>query len=152
MMKRITEYRKLMGVGSDAGLKELKSVYRNLMKECHPDNFHDNEEMRLREEARSKDIIEAYHFLVSIAPETLAEVEADYQVTLASCGIVDFKYDKQVLTVHFMDGSIYEYFGVPRNIYIKMVNSDAYARFVRRHIAGSYVYRSTQKRTPTINL
>jgi len=151
-MKRITEYRKLLGVGSDAGLKELKSVYRNLMKECHPDNFHDNEEMRLREEARSKDIIEAYHFLVSIAPETLAEVEADYQVTLASCGIVDFNYDKQVLTVHFMDGSIYEYFGVPRNIYIKMVNSDAYARFVRRHIAGSYIYRSTQKRTPTINL
>jgi hypothetical protein len=52
-----------------------------------------------------------------------------------------------------MDGSIYEYYGVPRNIYIKMVNSDAYARFVRRHIAGSYTYRSTQKRTPSaINL
>jgi curved DNA-binding protein CbpA len=151
-MKRITAYRKLMGVGPDATLKELKSVYRNLMKECHPDNFHDNEEMRLSEEARSKDIIEAYHFLVSISPETLAEVEADYQVTLASCGIIDFNYDKQILTVHFMDGSIYEYYGVPRNIYIKMVNSDAYARFVRRHIAGSYVYRSTQKRTPTINL
>ena len=152
-MKRIAAYRKLLGVGPDAGLKELKTVYRNLMKECHPDKFHDNPEMREKEEARSKEIIEAYHFLVSIAPETLAEVEADYQQTLASCGIVDFNYDKQILTVHFMDGSIYEYYGVPRNIYIKMVNSDAYARFVRRHIAGSYIYRSTQKRTPSsINL
>ena len=151
-MKRITAYRKLLGVGPDAGLKELKTVYRNMMKECHPDKFPDNEELRTREEERSKEIIEAYHFLVSIAPETLAEVEADYQQTLASCVIVDFNYEKQILTVHFMDGSIYEYYGVPRNIYIKMVNSEAYARFVRRHIAGSYVYRSTQKRTPTINL
>jgi hypothetical protein len=148
-MKRINEYRKLLDVGPQATLKELKSVYRNLMKECHPDNFHDNEEMRIKEEARSKEIIEAYHFLVSIAPETLQEVEEDYKVTLASCGIVDFTYEKQVLTVHFMDASVYEYFGVPRNIYVKMVNSDSYARFVRRHIAGSYVYRSTQKRTPT---
>lgn len=148
-MKRINEYRKLLDVGPQATLKELKTVYRNLMKECHPDNFHDNEEMRIKEEARSKEIIEAYHFLVSIAPETLQEVEADYKVTLASCGIVDFTYEKQVLTVHFMDGSVYEYFGVPRNIYVKMANSDSYARFVRRHIADSYVYRSTQKRTPT---
>ncbi|MFN5294466.1 MAG: KTSC domain-containing protein [Flavobacteriales bacterium] len=151
-MKRITEYRKLLNVAQDASLKELKTVYRNLMKECHPDKFPDNAELRMQEEERSKNIIEAYHFLVSIAPETLAEVEADYQVTLASCGIVDFTYEKQVLTVHFMDGSIYEYYGVPRNIYIKMANSDSYARFVRRHIAGTYVYRSTQKRTPTINL
>ena len=151
-MNRITAYRKLLGVEANAGLKELKTVYRNLMKECHPDKFHDNDELRAREEERSKEIIEAYHFLVSIAPETLAEVEADYQVTLASCGIVDFTYEKQVLTVHFMDGSIYEYYGVPRNTYIKMVNSDSYARFVRRHIAGSFIYRSTQKRTPTINL
>ena len=149
-MKRINEFRKLLDVGPQATLKELKTVYRNLMKECHPDKFHDNEELRMQEEARSKDIIEAYHFLVSIAPETLQEVEADYRVTLASCGIVDFTYEKQVLTVHFMDGSVYEYFGVPRNIYIKMANSDSYARFVRRHIANAYVYRSTQKRTPTV--
>jgi hypothetical protein len=149
-MKRINEYRKLLDVGPQATLKELKTVYRNLMKECHPDKFHDNEELRLQEEARSKEIIEAYHFLVSIAPETLQEVEADYRITLASCGIVDFNYEKQVLTVHFMDGSVYEYFGVPRSIYIKMANSDSYARFVRRHIADAYVYRSTQKRTPTV--
>ncbi|MFM7727116.1 MAG: J domain-containing protein, partial [Flavobacteriales bacterium] len=73
-MKRIAAYRKLLGVEANAGLKELKSVYRNLMKECHPDKFHDNAELRMREEERSKEIIEAYHFLVSIAPETLAEV------------------------------------------------------------------------------
>jgi hypothetical protein len=152
MLKRITDFRKLLGVEANAGLKELKTVYRNLMKECHPDRFPDNEELRMREEARSKEIIEAYHFLVSIAPETLAEVESDYQQTLASCGIVDFNFEKQILKVHFMDGSIYEYYGVPRNIYVKMVNSDSYARFVRRHIAGTYIYRSTQKRTPTINL
>ena len=148
-MKRIASYRKLLGVESNATLKDLKTAYRNLMKQFHPDAIQGEDESQIQIEERSKEIIAAYHFLVSIAPETLAEVEADYQQTLTSCGIVDFNYEKQVLTIHFKDGSVYEYFGVPYNIYSKMVNSDAYARFVRRHIAGSYIYRSTQKRTPT---
>ena len=40
------------------------------MKECHPDKFPDNEVLKLEAEEKSKGIIEAYHFLVSIAQET----------------------------------------------------------------------------------
>jgi DnaJ-class molecular chaperone len=38
-MKKISEYRKLLGVEEKADLKELKSVYRNFMKQWHPDKF-----------------------------------------------------------------------------------------------------------------
>lgn len=49
-MKKITDYRKLLGVQKDAELKELKSVYRNLMKDWHPDKFQENEEAKLEAE------------------------------------------------------------------------------------------------------
>ena len=71
-MKLIDDYRKLLNVKKDTELKELKTIYRNLMKEWHPDKFLNNESEKAAAEAKSKAIIEAYHFLVSIAPETIA--------------------------------------------------------------------------------
>ena len=46
-MKKIVDYRKLLGVNKDAELKELKSTYRNLMKDWHPDKFKDSAEAQL---------------------------------------------------------------------------------------------------------
>ena len=70
-MKKITDYRKLLEVNKDAELQELKTVYRSLMKTWHPDRFQDSEEDKLAAEEKSKAVIEAYHFLVSIAPEDI---------------------------------------------------------------------------------
>ena len=67
-MKKIVDYRKLLGVQEAAELQELKTVYRTLMKNWHPDKFQDNHENKTEAEEKSKTIIEAYHFLVSIAP------------------------------------------------------------------------------------
>ena len=46
-MKRINEYRKMLNVTKESDLKELKSVYRNLMKEWHPDKFQHDEAQKL---------------------------------------------------------------------------------------------------------
>jgi hypothetical protein len=144
-MKKINDYRKLLGVTKDADLKELKTIYRNAMKETHPDKVWDSEELKLEAEAKSTAIIEAYHFLVSIAPETLEQTKVEFEETITTSGLVDFHYEKQELKVIFANGNTYEFFGVPHNIYHKMVNSGGYARFVRRHIVGTYVYRSAFK-------
>ena len=143
-MKKIVDYRKLLGVTKDAELKELKTIYRNFMKEFHPDKFQE-EEARLAAEAKSKEIIEAYHFLVSIAPETLALSIEEYTNTTATCGIADYNWAGLVLTVHFTDGSGYEYFEVPKAIYVKLVNADSPGRFARRHIFTSFPYRNIVK-------
>lgn len=142
-MKKIVDYRKLLGVTADAELQELKSVYRSLMKTWHPDKFQD--ESKIEAEEKSKTIIEAYHFLVSIAPETLEQTLADYTLTTTTAAIVDFEYKQQTLTINFTDGNTYEYFDVPRAAYIKFINSDSPGRFARRHIFNEYVYRSTSK-------
>ena len=144
-MRRILNYRKVLGVSETAELKELKTVYRNLMKDWHPDKFQDNPEEKLQAEEKSKKIIEAYHFLVSIAPETRESTLAGYTETTSNAGILDFEYKSEILSISFSDGSVYEYYGVPKAIYVKLINAETPARFARRHIYQAYIYRSQSK-------
>ena len=142
--KKIAEYRKLLDVSKTVTLKELKTIYRNMMKEDHPDTIAD-EQLRLEAEERSKNIIEAYHFLVSIAPETQERNKETYQNTISNVNIADFYMENGVLYITFLDGNTFEYFGVPKPIYIKMVNAESTNRFARRHIYPVYLYRSSSK-------
>jgi curved DNA-binding protein CbpA len=143
-VKKITDYRKLLEVSEEATLAELKSIYRGLMKTYHPDKFQDEVEKANAEETSTK-MIEAYHFLVSIAPETRTQNLPAYTKTVTNSNIQDFEFKSQVLTVEFLDGNTYEYFDVPKAIYVKLVNADSRGRFARRHIFNEYVYRSTSR-------
>lgn len=142
--KKIAEYRKLLDVTKTATLKELKTIYRKSMKEDHPDTIADPVE-RLAAEERSKQIIEAYHFLVSIAPETLEKDKEEYTKTITTSNILEFYMDNGVLFISFLDGNQFEYFGVPKNTYIKMINADSPNRFAKRHIFNEFAYRSSSK-------
>ena len=144
-MKRIIEYRRLLDIAPDTDLNGLKSTYRSLIKEWHPDKFVDDEERKAEAEAKSKRIIEAYHFLVSIAPETQAFNLETYTQTTNTSGIDDYEYKGQTLKITFQDGSVYEYFGIPKNIFNKFLNSQTLVRFARRHIFYSYIYRNVSK-------
>ncbi|PRY53013.1 DnaJ-like protein [Arcticibacter pallidicorallinus] len=144
-MKKIVDFRKLLGVNESTELKELKTIYRNFMKDCHPDKFQDNPEEQLQAEAKSKEIIEAYHFLVSIAPETRIANKEEYTMTTGTSGIADFEYKAQTLKITFADGSAYEYFDVPKGVYTKLINADSPGRFARRHIYNEFVYRNVSK-------
>lgn len=144
-MKNIIESRKLLGVDKATDLKELKSIYRNFMKEWHPDKFQDNHDLKLEAEEKSKAFIEAYHLLVSVNPETHEQQLEQYSEVVNSGKITDFQYKGQTLRVSFADGSVYEYFGLPKSIYNKLSSSDAPDRFARRHIYHSYLYRKVTK-------
>ena len=144
-MRKILNYRKVLGVSEAAELRELKTIYRNLMKDWHPDKFQDNPDQKHEAEEKSKKIIEAYHFLVSIAPETRTLTINEYTETTTNSGIVGFEYKAEILSISFSDGSMYEYYGVPKAIYVKLINAETPARFARRHIYTSYLYRSTSK-------
>ena len=144
-MKKIIESRKLLGVDKDVELKDLKTIYRNAMKEWHPDKIQDNVEAKLAAEEKSKAFIEAYHLLVSVAPETHEQQIEKYTEVITSSKMSDFQYKSSTLRVSFADGSCYEYFGLPKGIYQKLVNSDTPDRFARRHIYYSYVYRKVSK-------
>lgn len=143
-MKRVNEYKKLFEIDKEIDLKILKKKYRNLVKEWHPDKFQDANEVAEAEKVSQK-IIDGYHFLVSIAPETKASNLAEYNVTINESGIEDFQHKGLLLEVTFVNGSTYEYFGVNRNLFMKLVNSDKQVRFAKRNIFNSFLYRKSKK-------
>lgn len=144
-MKRVNEYKKIFGITGELQLKELKSTYRNLVKEWHPDKFQSDDEKLAEAEVMSQRVIDGYHFLVSIAPETKAANLEEYTATIMECGIEDFKHKGLLLEMTFTDGSTYEYFGVPRSVYVKLIQSDKQVRFAKRSIYTSYLYRKSKR-------
>ncbi|MGX9985606.1 KTSC domain-containing protein [Soonwooa purpurea] len=146
-MKKINEFRKLLGVDKEASLKDLKTIYRNAMKDTHPDKFVDDEVGKLAAEESSKNIIEAYHYLVSINPETHDKNLEEYTETINNSIIQDFYLEKQILYIIHTNGVTYEYMGISRNLYTKMINSDSPSRFARRHIYGKFTFRKGSSAT-----
>lgn len=144
-MKRIAEYKKLFSIEKEIELKELKSTYRNLVKQWHPDKFQEGDPMREEAEIQSRRIIDGYHFLVSMAPETKAANLEEYTKTITDSGIADFQHKGLLLEVTFLDGTTYEYFGVPKSIYIKLINSPKQYRFAKRSIFNTYPYRKSKR-------
>ena len=145
VMKRINEYKKLFGVEKEIELKPLKKSYRNLVKEWHPDKFLNGDPLQEEAEINSRRIIDGYHFLVSIAPETKELNLSDYTNTITSSDIEDYKHKGLLLEITFLDGSTYEYFGVTKQVYIKMINSNKLNRFAKRSIYPNYMYRKTKR-------
>ncbi|WP_300021342.1 KTSC domain-containing protein [uncultured Maribacter sp.] len=143
-MKRINEYKKLFGVEKEIELKALKTKYRNLVKEWHPDKFQEGDEKREEAEVQSRRIIDGYHFLVSIAPETKEANKEAYEESITS-GIADFQHNGLVLEVTFVDGATYEYFGVTKPLFQKMINANKLNRFAKRSIFPNYLYRKSKR-------
>lgn len=140
-MKRIIEYRKLFDVTREADLAQLKKVYRNLVKEWHPDKFQDGDPKKAEAELKSQEIIEAYSFLVSISPETHALSKDEYAEVISTQMIEDFQYKGMAMKITFQNGNVYEYFNVQPSVYNKMRSTPTLERFARRHILSSYTYR-----------
>ena len=145
-MKRINEYKKLFGVESEIELKALKKSYRNLVKEWHPDKFQDGDAMQEEAEIKSRKIIDGYHFLVSMAPETKALNLENYTDTITNSSIADYIHKGMLLEITYTDGSAYEYFGVTKQVYVKMNNSPKLSRFAKRSIYTKFPYRMTKRK------
>jgi molecular chaperone HscB len=88
-MKRVAQYKKLFQVEETITLSDLKKTYRKLVKEWHPDKFQDGDPLKEEAELKSTEIIDAYHFLVSIAPETKEQQLPIFTETITTSMIAD---------------------------------------------------------------
>ena len=143
-MKRIKAYKKLFNVEGAIDLKELKITYRNLVKEWHPDKFLE-EEKKAEAEIVSTKIIDGYHFLVSIAPETKENNSEAYKKTITEFQVADWHHKSMLLEVTFTDGNTYEYFGISKILFGKYVNAKSMNNFGKRNIYNSFLYRKSKK-------
>ena len=94
-------------------------------------------------ERNSRKIIDGYHFLVSIAPETTAANLPEFTTTIET-GITDYQHKGLVLEITYAEGSTYEYFGVNKQDFIKMMQSNKLNRFAKRSIYPNYLYRKSR--------
>jgi hypothetical protein len=147
-MKRIKEYKKLFNVEGPIDLKELKTSYRGLVKKWHPDKFLE-EDLKAVAEIESTKIIDGYHFLVSIAPETKEAGLEAYKTTITGFQVADWHHKSMLLEVTFTDGNTYEYFGVSRILFGKFVNAKSMNNFGKRNIFNSFIYRKSKKAAVT---
>jgi len=145
-MKRINEYKKLFKIEGAIDLKEIKTTYRGLVKEWHPDKFQDQEKKKKAGEVSLK-IIDGYHFLVSIAPDTKKTNLEEYIATTIQSPVADFRHKSMLLEVTFADGNTYEYFGVNQRLFNKFVHSKSLNNFGKRNIFNSFHYRKLKKAT-----
>ncbi len=144
-MKRVNEYKKLFEIEGAIELGQLKTKYRNLVKEWHPDKFQADDEKAAEAEEKTRKITDGYHFLISIAPETKAANLEEYTKTTSESGILNYRHKSMKLEVEFMDGTTYEYFGVTEKMYGKMINADNPYRFAKRNIFNEFLYRKSKK-------
>ena len=144
-MKRINQYKKLFQIEDQIELGALKSTYRSLVKQWHPDKFQDDDPMKAEAELMGREITDGYHFLVSIAPETIEANRPEYEQVIMECGIADYKHKGLLLEITFTNGDSYEYFGVNANVFKKFINADKQVRFAKRFIYDVYLYRKSKK-------
>ncbi len=148
-MRRVNEYKRLFKIEKDIELKEIKTTYRNYVKEWHPDKFQDAEK-KIEAEEVTKKIVDAYHFLVSIAPETIEKNVEEYTETITNSRVIDYHHKNLLLEVSFADGNTYEYFGVNKKKFNKFINARAINNFGRRHIFNSFLYRKSKRTVETV--
>lgn len=147
-MKRINEYKRLFEVEGEIDLASLKKKYRSLVKEWHPDKFPNGGEKAVEAEAVSRKVIDGYHFLVSIAPATKEANLEEFTNTTTATGLIDdLKHKGLLLEITFNDGTTYEFFGVNKQLFNKLLNSDKQLRFAKRKIFGSFLYRKAKSGT-----
>ena len=144
-MKRINQYKKLFQVEGEIDLKELKTSYRTLVKEWHPDKHTADDTKKEEAEEMRRQLTDGYAFLISIAPETIAKGLGEYNETINNASIDDLHHKSMLLEVTFTDGSTYEYFGVNKTLFSKLVNADKMQRFARRNIFNSFTYRKSKR-------
>ncbi len=80
-----------------------------------------------------------------MAPETKESNLGSYTETITNSGIADYVHKGLLLEITFLDGTTYEYFGVTKQVYIKMINSNTLNRFAKRAIYPNYTYRKSKR-------
>lgn len=62
--------------------------------------------------------------------------------SVASSNIASIGYDTgtETLEIEFLNGTVYQYFGVPENMHIQLMQESSKGRFLNTYIKNSYAY------------
>lgn len=53
---------------------------------------------------------------------------------------IGYDADSETLEISFLNGSTYQYFDVPKNLYDDLISADSQGKYLAAHIKGFYRY------------
>jgi hypothetical protein len=63
-----------------------------------------------------------------------------YNVPSSNVSSVGYDPQTQTLEVEFLNGTIYQYYGVPQNMYDQMMQEQSKGQFLNTYIRNQYAY------------
>lgn len=128
------------------------------MKKCHPDKFPNDKQKNLDATENSKIINEAYRILKDYEPPN-TKGQIDYsphyatkeskkgkqgivreRVKSSNIHSVGYESNEIILQIQFLDGGIYEYYGVQKDVFNELMKTESKGKFAIRYIYYSYRY------------
>jgi hypothetical protein len=59
-------------------------------------------------------------------------------VSSSNIASIGYDEDSQTLEVEFLNGGVYQYFDVPKNVYDGMMSASSHGQFLAQNIKGNY--------------
>lgn len=63
-----------------------------------------------------------------------------YSVSSSNIASIGYDAPSQILEVEFLNGSVYQYYGVPENIHDQLMQASSKGRFLNTYIKNAYGY------------
>ena len=67
------------------------------------------------------------------------------RVTSSSIASAGYSAEGSTLEIEYQNGSVYQYFAVPKSLFDSLLESDSKGAFVRARILGHYPYRRIER-------
>lgn len=63
-----------------------------------------------------------------------------YMISVSSSRLEAVGYDERLKLLHiqFVDGSLYEYYNVPKSIYIELINASSAGKYFHKYVKDIY--------------
>ncbi|MEZ0611687.1 KTSC domain-containing protein [Fibrella sp. WM1] len=66
------------------------------------------------------------------------------RIPVDSSNLASVGYDGRTLEVEFLNGSVYQYSGVPDEVYEALMSADSHGKYFNANIRTSYSYRKVR--------
>lgn len=63
-----------------------------------------------------------------------------YQVASTNIAAIGYDFTTQTLEVEFLSGWVYQYYGVPENLYQQIMQTSSKGQFLNQYIKNAYPY------------
>ena len=161
----------ILGLTRYCTKEEIKKAYRKKIKTWHPDKFPNQPDKILEALEKSKIINEAFSLLANYQPPSQeyttsntstfyrTNTQSNYKQTqpkpknsrlnierirVKSSNIHSIGYDSefQILQIEFLNGSIYQYYDVPKYVYNELMQATSKGKYLNSKVFLAYKYNS----------